>query len=160
MDPNTMYSVDLSGPAPDLGMQVWMDDRDSMPRAVFAASHRIETFGTAGGAGPDPFLHGLRTGGWAKFDDFSGWADPAPGWSAVLDVATDELTMSNPEGVPFYQGSLNSSRAWRRSAKKSGVFIALAGDIANPHEIADAVDMGRLYALVCPITVAMPGRAR
>ncbi|MFK0159157.1 hypothetical protein ACIQVK_44690 [Streptomyces sp. NPDC090493] len=155
-----MYSVDLSGPPPDLGMQVWMDDRDSMPRAVFASAHRIETFGTDGSAGPDPFLHGLRTGGWAEFNDFPAWADPAPGWSAVLDVATDELTMSNPEGVPFYQGNLNSSRAWRRSAKKNGMFIALAGDIADPRGIADAVDAGRMYALVCPITVAMPGRGQ
>ncbi|MFE1206297.1 hypothetical protein ACFW5V_31940 [Streptomyces sp. NPDC058762] len=158
MDPNTMYSVDLSGPAPDLGMQAWMDDRDSMPRVVFAASHRIETFGTDGNAGPDPFLHGLQTGGWAEFNDFPGWAEPAPGWSAVLDVATDELTMSNPEGVPFYQGSLNSSKAWRRSARRNGLFIALAGDIADPRDIADAVDAGRMYAMLCPITVAMPGR--
>ncbi|MFJ4866566.1 hypothetical protein [Streptomyces sp. NPDC088748] len=160
MDPNTMYSVDLSGPLPDLGMQVWMDDRDSMPRAVFASGHRIETFGTDSSAGPDPFLHDLRTHGWAEFNDFPGWADPAPGWSAVLDVATDELAMSSPEGVRFYQGSLNSSRAWRRSARRrNGMFIALAGDIANPSGIADAVDAGRMYALLCPITVAMPGRS-
>ncbi|MFI6142431.1 hypothetical protein ACIBCC_30095 [Streptomyces griseus] len=159
MDPNTMYSVDLSGPAPDLGMQAWMDDRDSVPRVVFAASHRIETFGPDGsGAGPDPFLYGLRTHGWAEFQDFPAWAKPAPGWSAVLDVATDELTMSAPDGVPFYQGTLNSSKAWRRGAKKNGTFIALAGDIADPHGIADAVDAGRMYALVCPVTVAMPGR--
>ncbi|MFF8696224.1 hypothetical protein ACF08W_28835 [Streptomyces sp. NPDC015144] len=160
MDPNTMYSVDLSGPAPDLGMQAWIDDRDSMPRVVFAAEHRIETFGTDGSAGPDPFLHGLRTDGWAEFNDFPGWADPAPGWSAVLDVATDELTMSNPDGVSFYQGTLNSSRTWRRSAKKNRMFIALAGDIADPRGIADAVDAGRMYALVCPIIVAMPGRGQ
>ncbi|MET9776177.1 hypothetical protein ABZ023_18285 [Streptomyces sp. NPDC006367] len=158
MEPNTLYSVDLSGPAPDLGMQVWMDDRDDMPRAVFAATHRIETFGTDGRAGPDPYLHGLRTGGWAEFNDFPGWAEPAPGWSAVLDVATDELTMSNPEGVPFYQGTLNSSKAWRRSARRNGMFIALAGDITDPSGITDAVVAGRLYAMVCPITVALPGR--
>ncbi|MFI5990252.1 hypothetical protein ACIBAC_00160 [Streptomyces sp. NPDC051362] len=157
MDPNTMYSVDLSGPLPDLGMQVWMDDRSTMARAVFVASHRLETFGTDGGRGPDPYVHGLRTGGWAEFKDYPGWAEPAPGWSAVLDVATDELTMSNPEGVPFYEGTLNSSKAWRRSARKEGLFVAVAGDISHPQEVPDAIDAGRLYVLLCPITVVKPG---
>ena len=61
-----MYGVDLTRPPVPLGMQARMDDRHSMPRVVFAASHRVETFATAGGRGPDPHLHGLETGGWAE----------------------------------------------------------------------------------------------
>jgi hypothetical protein len=65
-----------------------------------------------------------------------------------------------PQGVPFYQGTLNSSKAWRRSARRNGLFIALAGDITDPRDVADAVDAGRTYATVCPITVDMPGRGK
>ncbi|RZU28279.1 hypothetical protein EV284_6445 [Streptomyces sp. BK022] len=158
MDPNTMYSVDLSGPPVALDMQAWMDDRDSVPRVVFAATHRVETFGTDGGRGPDPYLEGLRTGGWALLDDFAGWADPAPGWSAVLDVATDELTMSNSAGEAFYSGTLNSSPRWRKEARKLGMFIALAGDFADPVGCSDAALRSQLYAMLCPITINRPGR--
>ncbi|MEW2493770.1 hypothetical protein AB0942_09505 [Streptomyces nodosus] len=153
MDPHTLYGVDLSRPAAPLDMQVWMDDRDSMPRVVFAATHRVETIATGGGHGPDPHLHGLATGGWAKFDDFAGWAEPAPGWTSVLDVPADVLTVTGPNGAPFYAGSLNSSKAWRRTARRNAVFLALAGDISSPLDIAGANARAQMYALLCPITL-------
>ncbi|MEU5417857.1 hypothetical protein [Streptomyces sp. NPDC020667] len=124
MDSQTMYTVDLSGAPAPLGMQAWSDDRGRMPAVVFAASHRVETFATRGGPGPDPHLRSLEEGGWGKFGDLAGWSEPVPGWSAVLDVSADAFTVTGPGDVTFYEGALNSSKAWRRGARKHGLFLA------------------------------------
>lgn len=153
LDPGTMYSVDLISSDVALGMLAWADDRGSMPTVIFTVPHRIETSATAGGAGPDPHLHGLAAH-WAKLDDFPGWAEPAHGWRAVLDVAADEFTVTGIDEVLFYSGGLNSSKRWRRMARRQGVFTALAGDIASPADIAAANDRGQMYALLCPVTLA------
>ena len=153
LDPDTMYAVDLTSSDVALGMQAWADDRGSRPTVVFTAQHRIETFATAGGAGSDPHLQSLAAH-WAQLDDFPGWAEPAPGWSAVLDVAADEFTVTGIDDVLFYSGSLNSSRRWRRTARRNGVFIALAGDITTPADVGAANERGQMYALLCSITLA------
>lgn len=156
LDPSTLYAVDLSGPLTVLpGMRAWADDRSEMPAVVFISSHRVETFATAGGAGPDPFLLALATH-WAKFDDFPAWETPATGWKAVLDAAADDFTVTGPDGVLFYSGPLGSSKKWRRTAREQRVFLALAGAITTPADIADATDRGQMYALFCPVTLAAP----
>nr|BEK71558.1 hypothetical protein KPHV_87850 [Kitasatospora purpeofusca] len=115
VDGGTVYAVDVgSEPLRPLGMQAWAVDAQRA-QVVFAASHQVETFASAGGRGPDPHLAGLASGGWARFDDFEGWAEPAVGWSAVLDMVGDVLTVTGRTGVRFYEGGLNSSRAWRRT---------------------------------------------
>ncbi|MFE6503765.1 hypothetical protein [Kitasatospora sp. NPDC057738] len=97
-----MCAVDVgSGPLRPLGMQAWAVDA-RRAQVVFAASHRVETFASAGGRGPGPRLAGLASGGWARFDDLEGWAGPTVGWSAVLDVADDVLTVTGRAGVCFY----------------------------------------------------------
>ncbi|MFD4370142.1 hypothetical protein [Streptomyces sp. NPDC058486] len=158
MDPQTMYSIDLSGPPVPMDMQAWSVDHLSRAQVVFTTTHRIETFEPGGGRGPDPHLHGLATGGWAKFDDFAAWAEPAAGWSAVLDVPGDLFTVTGPGGVAFYTGALNSSKTWRRLARRHKVFIALAGDIAHPADIPAAQDRGQTYALLCPVTLTVPDK--
>ncbi|MFJ2915346.1 hypothetical protein ACIO8F_39510 [Streptomyces sp. NPDC087228] len=60
VDGGTMYAVDV-GSEP-LGMQPWAVDA-RRAQVVFAASHRVETFVSAGGRGPDPHLAGLASGG-------------------------------------------------------------------------------------------------
>jgi hypothetical protein len=115
--------------------------------------HRVDPSKST--TGPDPHLHGLATH-WAKMDDFPGWADPAPGWSAVLDVAADDFTVTGIDDVLFYSGGLNSSKKWRRTARRQGVFIALAGDITTPADIGAANERGQMYALLCPLTLTTP----
>jgi hypothetical protein len=155
LDSHTMYAVDLDASAlPALDMAVWADDTGVMPTAIFASSHRITTFAASGGPGPDPHLHQLAASGWALFDDYAGWAEPAPVWSATLDVSSDRLTVLGPGEVPFYDGTLNSSKRWRRSARRARAFIALAGDIDHPRGIPRAQARGRMYALLCPLQVA------
>jgi hypothetical protein len=43
--------------------------------------------------------------------------------------------------------------AWRRTARRTGAFIVLAGDITGPAGILAAQECGRMYALLCPITL-------
>ncbi|MFD8694266.1 hypothetical protein [Kitasatospora purpeofusca] len=132
MDGGSMYAVDVgSGPLRPLGMRAWAVE-GQRAQVVFAASHWVETFASAGGRGPDPHLAGLAFGGWARFDDFEGWAEPAAGWAAVLDAAGDVLTVTGRACVCFYEGGLNSSRVWRRIARRHGVLFALAGGITGP----------------------------
>ncbi|WP_158835923.1 hypothetical protein [Streptomyces sp. NRRL S-350] len=153
LDGGAMYAVDVGGgPLRPLGMQAWAVEAQRA-QVVFAASHRVETFASAGGRGPDPHLAGLASGGWARFDDFEGWAEPAAGWSAVLDVGGDVLTVTGRAGVCFYEGGLNSSRAWRRTARRHGVFVALAGSIAGPWDVREAQLRGEMYALLCPVVL-------
>ncbi|MFD0492740.1 MULTISPECIES: hypothetical protein [Streptomyces violaceusniger group] len=156
-DSQSMYGVDLSGPPVPMDMQAWSVDHLSRAQVVFTTS-RIETFTPDCGSGPDPYLLGLATGSWAKFDDFAGWAEPADGWSAVLDVPGDLFTVTGPGGVTFYAGTLNASKAWRRLARRHKVFIALAGDLAHPADIPAAQDRGRVYAMLCPVTLTVPGK--
>ncbi|MFC1405680.1 MULTISPECIES: hypothetical protein [Streptacidiphilus] len=153
LDGGTMYAVDAgSEPLRPLGMQAWAVDAQRA-QVVFAASHRVETFALAGGRGPDPYLVGLASGGWSRFEDFEGWAEPAADWSAVLDVAGDVLTVTSRDGVCFYEGGLNCPRAWRRTARRHGVFVALAGSITGPRDIAEAQLRGEMYALLCPVVL-------
>jgi hypothetical protein len=153
LEPGVMHAVDLSGPPVALGMRAWADDRGKMPSVVFTTAHRIETIATAGGPGPDPHLHGLAAV-WARFDNFPAWEEAAPGWSAVLDVAADEFTVTGPsDDVLFYSGGLNSSAKWQRTARQARLFIALAGDITTPADIAAVRERGQMYAILCPVTL-------
>ncbi|MGK5543425.1 hypothetical protein ACSNOH_01595 [Streptomyces sp. URMC 127] len=63
----------------------------------------------------------------------------APAWGgAVLNLRDDAFTLTGPGNVTFYDGSLNSSKAWRRGACKHGLFLAFAGDNASPADIQQA----------------------
>ncbi|MFJ2915347.1 hypothetical protein ACIO8F_39515 [Streptomyces sp. NPDC087228] len=68
-------------------------------------------------------------------------------------MACDVLTVTGRAGVCFYEGGLNSSRAWRRTARRHGVFFALARSITGPWDIAEAQLRGEMYALLCPVVL-------
>jgi hypothetical protein len=120
----------------------------------FTTAHRIETFAPGGGRGPDSHLHGLAADGWAKFDDFAGWAEPAADWSAV-DVASSRFTVTGLGGVAFCYGrgeQLEDVAAPGSSAQ--GVHRARRGHRA-PADTPDAQDRGRVFALLCPVALTL-----
>lgn len=157
MDPNGMAMLssldDL--PADGLDMLAWADDElaGDMPALIFATKQTVQSFATDGSDLIDVYLHSLKVSGWSAFDNLPGWAEPAPNWTATLDVPADRLVMTGPGGVRFYDGGTGSSKRWRREARSKGTFVAFAGDFADPSGIRAAHAAGRLWALLCPITL-------
>jgi hypothetical protein len=84
--------------------------------------------------------------GWVPTDDFAGWAEPSPGWSATL--TGDTFTVQQPDSLFWYDGSLPASAQWRDTARAVGRvfhFTATHGDAAR---VIEQIGSGQTLAIV------------
>ncbi|WP_331742788.1 hypothetical protein [Kitasatospora sp. NBC_01300] len=153
VDGGTMYAVDVgSEPLRPLGMQAWAVE-GQRAQVVFAASHRVETFALAGGRGPDSHLAGLASGGWARFGDFEGWAEPAVGWSAVLDVAGNVQDGDRPGWRLLLRG--RSEQLARLAPYRAPPRCLLRPGWLHHRPLGHrgGAAAGEMYALLCPVVL-------
>lgn len=71
-----------------------------------------------------------------------GWAQPHPGWTAVLDAQHQWLQVTWSGGLPWFTGLLPVTRDWRRAARNAGAVLQITGPFAHPTEGADAGPAG------------------
>ncbi|PVD04464.1 hypothetical protein [Streptomyces sp. CS014] len=156
-EPGKDYMVQPEAMPEATSMNVWFidtHDGDALPQAVFAPQHATCVITSATGAmSREVHLTYLESNGWALIRNAEGWAEPAPGWTATLDVPTSLLTMTDATGTVFYEGSAEPNADWLNLALHTGHFLAFSGAISNPEHIPDAYDDGQLYALICPIRI-------
>ncbi|RLU81990.1 hypothetical protein CTZ27_30980 [Streptomyces griseocarneus] len=88
--------------------------------------------------------------GWVWTDDFAGWAAPSPGWHAAL--AGDHFTVSQPDHLNWYDGSLPATAAWREAARSTGRVFHFTASRSDTTRILDQIGTGQALAIVTLFT--------
>lgn len=94
--------------------------------------------------------HGGRPLGWPlEFSD-----EAAPGWTAVLDPATDQLLIHFPGGVVFYDGTMPTVGTWLRDVRRAGLSVSvITGPMAALEDVEPILRAGRASVVRVPITI-------
>ncbi|MFC1405707.1 MULTISPECIES: hypothetical protein [Streptacidiphilus] len=80
-------------------------------------------------------------------------SEPAPGWTATLDLSTDELLIHFPDGLVFYDGGLPTKGPWVPDVRKAGVVSVITGPIATIDDAETVILGGRASHVTVPITI-------
>ncbi|WP_042432606.1 hypothetical protein [Streptacidiphilus anmyonensis] len=86
--------------------------------------------------------------GWLPAEEASE-LDGAPRWRATLDDRL--LTVTTPDGHPWYRGSLLCTHPWRRTARTRGELLLITGPFTHPTEFLSAAHSGHLLCAVADV---------
>jgi hypothetical protein len=96
----------------------------------------------------DVLLKQARRIGWVPTDDFAGWAEPSPGWSASLTGNT--FTVRQPDSLFWYDGSLPASAQWRNTARAAGRVFHFTATHGSAPSVIEQIGTPRALAIVTP----------
>jgi hypothetical protein len=88
------------------------------------------------------------TMGWSRSLDPSETV-PSPGWKLVL--TGEVVTITSPDGVPWYQGCPLLTRDWRRAATAQRRALLISGPFARIDEFMCAASAGTLGVLLVAV---------
>lgn len=130
------FTSPFAQPFPELSQEwaVWPELWQDLPALVFPArpGHPTET-------------------GWLPADAADCVRD-IPRWRATVDDGC--LRVTRPDGLPWYQGPLHSTRTWRRVARAHGHLLLVTGPFAHPVELPSAAHCGHLLLAVADLDLA------
>ncbi|MFJ4988697.1 hypothetical protein ACIP9H_33470 [Streptomyces sp. NPDC088732] len=76
---------------------------------------------------------------------------PAPGWTATLNTATDELLIHLPGGHALYDGTMPTTLQWRTSVKAARSVVLITGPFATLNDVEPMILAGRAHWTRIPI---------
>lgn len=79
--------------------------------------------------------------------------DPAPGWTATLDTATDELLIHFPDGLVFYDGTMPTNGTWVPDVRKTGAVAVITGPMPTLADVEPIIVGGRAHTVTIAITI-------
>ncbi|MFD7898946.1 hypothetical protein [Streptomyces sp. NPDC059743] len=96
----------------------------------------------------DVLLKQARRIGWVPTDDFAGWAEPSPGWSATL--SGNSFTVRQPDNLFWYDGSLPASAQWRDTARALGRVFHFTATHGDAPRVIEQIGSAQALAIVTP----------
>ncbi|MFD4789503.1 hypothetical protein ACFWN1_21080 [Streptomyces sp. NPDC058459] len=75
------------------------------------------------------------------------------GWSAQLRLPGDMLSVSFPDGLCFYDGTMPTTAAWRRAVAAAGDAVIITGPMADPTCVDGAIWAGRTTYVRAALTL-------
>ncbi|WDN56137.1 hypothetical protein [Streptomyces clavuligerus] len=131
---------------PELGVEARTCLLQSVPVVVYMPALTVQAVGMDGSLVlEDVFRDRSLSAGWVPSSDFTGWAEPSPGWDAAL--AQERFTLTQPDGLSWYDGTLPATAQWLQAARAAGIVFHFTGSRGDAPQIIERIGTSETLAV-------------